>query len=340
MDLALGIALASEFPDLFLAKYVAPILLLAILALLVPSMIDHGRVDRRRSAPLLRAASLFAALALLGGLMASLERASYRDTTLSNIAALKPTEAILTGTLRSSDEMKREYIWTFEADSLGVSRGGLVPIYGRVLLHLSKNNLGHARLPKPGSLLRVFCSLEPFRAATNPHEYASDLKLQTTTSAAAQGYIRSRFDYYLLHPPRLGAMGTITQSLIAAHKSILTLLDTAIRDKNARGFVEAVVLGDRSDMDKETLNDFTTSGVAYILAVSGFNVAIVSLVVSQLLRIFGIYGFRTRITITMLMVLLYSAIVGFQPSVVRALLMIELYLIALLAERKPDPLNI
>ncbi|HZK76681.1 MAG TPA: DNA internalization-related competence protein ComEC/Rec2, partial [Candidatus Kapabacteria bacterium] len=129
-------------------------------------------------------------------------------------------------------------------------------------------------------------------------------------------------------------------SLLSAHKSILTLLDTAIRDKNARGFVEAVVLGDRSDMDKATLDDFTTSGVAYILAVSGFNVAIVSLVVAQLLRIFGIYGFRTRISITMLMVLLYSAIVGFQPSVVRALLMIELYLIALLTERKPDPLNI
>ncbi len=333
--LAFGISLAVALPDLFSWTYVAPVLLLAILVVIVPW---------RNS--LFRVASLFVALVFLGGLSATLERVSYQDTTLGNIAAMKPAKAVLTGTLASDDEMKREYLWTFEADSLGVNRGTLVPIHGRCLLHVSKNGLRRAYmkraawLPKPGSRLRVFCSLEPFRAATNPFEYASDPKLQTTTQADAQGYIRSRFDYYLLHRPHPSVISWIEESLLSAHKSILTLLDTAIRDENARGFVEAVVLGDRSDMDKETLDAFTTSGVAYILAVSGFNVAIVALVVAQLLRVFGIYGFRTRISITMLMVLLYSAIVGFQPSVVRALLMIELYLVALLAERKPDPLNI
>jgi competence protein ComEC len=343
--LALGIALASAMPDLFLHSYLASVLFFAILAFLISSLISRGR------APLLHIALLFAALVLFGGLITSLERASYHDTTLAHIADLKPPKAILTGTLTSSDERKREYLWTFETDSLGIVRDSLVSMKGRVVLHLPKNNLGtidpslprdgqSIRLPKPGSRLRVYCSLEPFRPATNPYEFASDLKLQTTTGAAAQGYVHSRFDYYLLPSPELGVLATIDQLLATAHKSILTLLDTAIRDKNSRGFVEAVVLGDRSDMDKETLDDFTTSGVAYILAVSGFNVAIVSLVIAQLLRIFGIYGFRTRISITMLMVLLYSAIVGFQPSVVRALLMIELYLLALLLERKPDPLNI
>jgi len=333
--LALGISLAVALPDLFSAAYVAPVLLLAILGFIVP-----------KRNPLVCAVSLFVALALLGGLMASLERANYRDTTLGHIAAMKPAKAVLTGTLTSSDEMRREYLWTFEADSLGIAGKTLVPMTGRVLLHLSKNNPGHAwmtphtQLPKSGSRLRVFCSLEPFRPATNPDEYASDLKLQTTMQATAQGFVRSRFDYYLLQRPHPGIISWLDESLASAHKSILTLLDTAIRDKNARGFVEAVVLGDRSDMDQETLDAFTTSGVAYILAVSGFNVAIVALVVAQLLRLFGIYGFRTRISITMAMVLLYCAIVGFQPSVVRALLMIELYFVALLLERKPDPLNI
>jgi competence protein ComEC len=124
------------------------------------------------------------------------------------------------------------------------------------------------------------------------------------------------------------------------HQSITKLLDIAVEDESARGFIEAVVLGDRNDMEKETLNDFTTAGVAHILAVSGFNVAIVALVIAQLLRLFGVYWHRPRIVVTMLGVLLYSGIVGFQPSVVRALLMIELYLVAKLMERKPDPLNI
>src|SRR6185312_10559697 len=43
---------------------------------------------------------------------------------------------------------------------------------------------------------------------------------------------------------------------------------------------------------------------------------------------------------SMLLVALYCGIVGFQPSVVRAFIMIELYFIARIIERKPDTINI
>jgi competence protein ComEC len=282
----------------------------------------------------------FMAFVLLGEQLAQLDSQSYTNTSLSRIASTKPVKTILVGTIEKIDETNTQYLWIYDADSIGIVKQTLLPTHGRVLLRLAK--IGHDSVPLPdeGSRLRVFSSLEPFHAPTNPHEYASDLKLQTTTSTEATGEIHSRFDYYILSKPKTNIFSQLGHSLQSAHQSLLTLLDTAIEKGNARGFVEAVVLGDRSDMDKETLNDFTTSGVAHILAVSGFNVAIVALVVAQLLRIFGIYWHRARISITMLMVLLYSAIVGFQPSVVRALLMIELYLLAKLLERKPDPLNI
>ena len=253
---------------------------------------------------------------------------------------MKPAKTQLVGSLVAIEKLKRAYLWTMAIDSLAVEDGRPLGMQGRVALYLARNARGHGSLPKAGTRLRVYCSLEPFRDATNPHEFASDRKLQQQLRADAQGHIASRFDYYLLSGPRESLIANMADALTAAHQALLTLLDSSMTEPTPRGFVEAVVLGDRSDMDKETLNDFTTSGVAHILAVSGFNVAIVALVVAQLLRLFGIYWFRTRISITMAMVLLYSAIVGFQPSVVRALLMIELYLVAQLFERRPDPLNI
>jgi competence protein ComEC len=283
---------------------------------------------------------LFVAFMLLGQQLITRDTRSYTATPIGRIASMKPANPILTGTLEEIDEVTSEFLLIFKTDSISIASQAAVPAHGRVLLRLSKNDRTSVPLPEEGCWMRVFCSLEPFHAPTNPHEFASELRLQTTTHTEATGFIHSRFDYYILRAPQQNILSQIGHELQAIHQSLLTLLDSAIEERNARGFVEAVVLGDRNDMDKETLNDFTTSGVAHILAVSGFNVAIVSLVVAQLLRIFGIYWLRTRISITMLMVLLYSAIVGFQPSVVRALLMIELYLLAKLLERKPDPLNI
>jgi competence protein ComEC len=325
LGLGIGIALAAMNP---FSVLIGIIILMAIAYALV------WRVA------FLRILLLLMAFVMLGQQIIALDTASYQKTTLGRIASMKPSKLIVIGTLEEIDETNSEYLWIFETDSISINLQTPLAMNGRVLLRLPKNDREHVPIPEEGSKLRIFCSLEPFHPPTNPHEFASELKLQTTTHTEAIGYVRSRFDYYILSAPNRNILSHMEHALQNIHQSLLRLLDTAIEEGNARGFVEAVVLGDRSDMDKETLNDFTTSGVAHILAVSGFNVAIVALVVAQLLRILGIYWFRTRISITMLMILFYSAIVGFQPSVVRALLMIELYLIAKLLERKPDPLNI
>ena len=283
---------------------------------------------------------LFSVFALLGNQLMVLDQKSYSDTVLTKIASAKPAKVILTGKIEGANETTSSYLWSLSLDSIAIPKEQSIPAHGDILLRLSTSGYNKIALPNVGDRIRVYSSLEPFRNPSNPHEFASDLRLQSATHTEAIGYVHSRFDCEILYRGTPSIWDRIQEDLNSVHATLLHLLDIAIKEGNSRGFVEAVVLGDRSDMDKETLNDFTTAGVAHILAVSGFNVAIVSLVVAQLLRIFGIYWHRTRISITMLAVLAYSAIVGFQPSVVRALLMIELYLLATLLERKPDPLNI
>ncbi len=285
-------------------------------------------------------ALLFLSFVLLGALVITSDEATYRNSWLQQLTMTRPEKVVMVGSIQNASETKLEYLWTLYADTLVIAGGRPITTSSAVLLRLSKNAKGHLALPQEDSRIRVFCALQPFHGPTNPHEFASSLHEQTSTHTEAEAILHSRFDYEVLAPPPPNIIRSVNEWIENLHTSISNCLSESIRDEAARGFVIAVVLGDREEMDKETLGNFTTAGVSHILAVSGFNVAIVALVVAQLLRLFGVYWQRWRISITMVMVFLYCVVVGFQPSVVRALIMIELYQLALLIERKPDPLNI
>ncbi|HEY3874789.1 MAG TPA: ComEC/Rec2 family competence protein, partial [Candidatus Kapabacteria bacterium] len=226
---------------------------------------------------------LFAFFCLVGSALVREDVESYSNSSLARIASLKLEKVILVGTIIETNESNSDYLWTFHTDSIGIPNEQAIPTGGNVLLYIPKLGYSHVPLPEAGSLLRIYSALEPFHRPTNPHEFGSDLKLQTTTHTEAVGYVHSRFDYTVVHAAIPSFLTQLSSLLASMHAKLLSLLDRSMEQPDARGFVEAVVLGDRSNMDKETLNDFTTAGVAHILAVSGFNVAIVSLVVAQLL---------------------------------------------------------
>ncbi len=91
----------------------------------------------------------------------------------------------------------------------------------------------------------------------------------------------------------------------------------------------ALVWGDRSDMDEEVRDAFADSGAMHVLSVSGMHVAIVY---SMLLLIFGPpgtggFGQRMmRFAIYTFAIILYVGLSGAGPAVVRAGLMIILFL--------------
>ncbi|MDQ3015366.1 MAG: competence protein ComEC family protein [Bacteroidota bacterium] len=91
----------------------------------------------------------------------------------------------------------------------------------------------------------------------------------------------------------------------------------------------ALVWGDRSDMDEEVRDAFADSGAMHVLSVSGMHVAIVY---SMLLYILGAPGTGSllqrliRFGIYTIAILLYVGLSGAGPAVVRAGLMIILFL--------------
>lgn len=98
-------------------------------------------------------------------------------------------------------------------------------------------------------------------------------------------------------------------------------------------FAKALLLGDTTDLDYKTNNDLTVSGIRHVAAVSGLHVSILFTMV------YFVSGRKRGFTVLLgvPVLLIFMAISGFSPSVVRAGLMQLLMLLALLFKKEYDP---
>ncbi len=104
-------------------------------------------------------------------------------------------------------------------------------------------------------------------------------------------------------------------------------------------YLKGLLLGEKSNISKDMKQNFINAGVAHIIAVSGLNVAYVILILWGILIFIPIkYAYKVLITIACL--LFYMDLTGNTPSIVRAVIMASIFLIAQLAERKPNSYNI
>ncbi len=102
----------------------------------------------------------------------------------------------------------------------------------------------------------------------------------------------------------------------------------------------ALILGDKSLLDTEVKNSFINTGAMHILAVSGLHVGII---MEILLGIFGffprIFSKKGSILLVVTIMWCYAVITGLSPSVLRAVFMFSVLVLAQLTERKYDAIN-
>lgn len=115
-------------------------------------------------------------------------------------------------------------------------------------------------------------------------------------------------------------------------KSILELIDSLFPD-DAAGFARALILGDTTRLTYEQDTAFKISGIRHVIAVSGLHVSIlfslVYLLSGKKRIITAIFGIPS--------LLLFAALAGFTPSIVRACIMQGLMILALLFNKEYDP---
>jgi competence protein ComEC len=100
--------------------------------------------------------------------------------------------------------------------------------------------------------------------------------------------------------------------------------------------VKALLLGQRSDISKELLQDYTRAGAIHILAVSGLHVGIIMLILSSffkpLERLKNGKLFKTILVVLFLWI--FAVIAGLSASVVRAVTMFSIVSVGLTFNRK------
>jgi|GEM_PF-3587637 competence protein ComEC len=99
--------------------------------------------------------------------------------------------------------------------------------------------------------------------------------------------------------------------------------------------LRAMTIGDKSGLTRESRNDFSRSGIAHILAVSGLHVGILLVVIRFLLGFLPVSR-NTRILIIICLLFIYSGLCGFKPPVVRTFIMAAMVMAGLLFERRKN----
>ena len=180
-------------------------------------------------------------------------------------------------------------------------------------------------------------------------EYGEILEIQGNFSEPSEARNYKGFNYkeYL---KTLKIYGTIRVELVKKidiHKGILyytNKLHLKIKDNlektynsNSMPIVLGVLLGDTSEIDEETREDFSQSSISHILAVSGLHVSYIIYLSEKSTQ--GIFGQRKSRIIEILILFIYMAITGFSISVIRSVIMATLMCTAFLVYRKSDTLN-
>lgn len=112
-------------------------------------------------------------------------------------------------------------------------------------------------------------------------------------------------------------------------ESLSNLLD-AMYGKEAP-MVKALVYGDKSEMDKETGRLFAITGTSHVLALSGFHVGILGVLINAG---FGGLSVKKRGLATILLLILYSFITGLRASILRAVGFFVIYYLSFVTHRR------
>jgi competence protein ComEC len=115
--------------------------------------------------------------------------------------------------------------------------------------------------------------------------------------------------------------------LFSVRNSLSTMLGRVLPEPQA-SLAQGIALGLRSNIPKSLTADFTRTGTTHLLAISGVNLTIVAgILVTIILWLFGRRHFL-HIYLTIAVILIYAWLTGLQPPVLRAVVMLAIFLSA------------
>ncbi|GAB4335663.1 MAG: DNA internalization-related competence protein ComEC/Rec2 [Calditrichia bacterium] len=127
--------------------------------------------------------------------------------------------------------------------------------------------------------------------------------------------------------------------LVEESRNFLSQKINGLFADDVEGFIAAILLGKRGEMAPQIKEEFQNLGLAHVLAISGLHVGFV-VVFIHILLLFTPLSFRWRYAVAVVLLGGYMFLTGAKPPVVRATLMVGLFTIGVLLERKSNSFNL
>lgn len=122
--------------------------------------------------------------------------------------------------------------------------------------------------------------------------------------------------------------------------NVLKKIDKTGMSGSSREFLKGIILADRTEMDAGTVQDFNRSGLVHLLAISGTHIVIIfGLFYFVMIRFIPLQFRKYAIISSLVFIWLFAGFIGFGNSVLRSCIMLSVYFIFILLQRKPDLLH-
>lgn len=131
-----------------------------------------------------------------------------------------------------------------------------------------------------------------------------------------------------------GRPSFIKGPVIKARKRIEALIKRSLPVQDA-SILNAMLIGRRSDISGDLRERFIKTGTAHILSVSGLHVGVISSIIFFLFRLMRIPR-KTSSLLVICFLIIYAILAGTRTPIIRAVIMISVFLLSYILERRFD----
>ncbi|WP_313111617.1 ComEC/Rec2 family competence protein [Aequorivita sediminis] len=204
---------------------------------------------------------------------------------------------------------------------------------GNVLVNVSKDSIENRFLVD--DLILVYSTISNIPKSLNPHqfEYSKYMK-----SLGVYGQLHISKKEIIKHQIGASTLRGFAQNRRAR---IIEKLKKTKLETDERAIMQALVLGEKKDIDKNLYEKYAAAGAVHILAVSGLHVSIIYFILSFVLKPLSRFKYGSLIQVIAIVLSLwgFALLSGLSPSVTRAVTMFSFFALAEVLNRDTNAVN-
>ncbi len=230
------------------------------------------------------------------------------------------------------DEKEKTYKVDVEVSKVFDEKNALSTT-GEAILYIRKENNLKSILPGDHLLITNHFKEIPFSNNPGSFNYKNYCARKNILYTA---YIPSHEWIHIEHREK-----SISGIFIQLNEKCRKLLHQCLKDSTAFGLAEALLVGYKKNMDNETVQAYSKTGIAHIIAISGMHMALVYSSLKSLLLLLPFFKSHKKLAVFIALIFMwvFALLTGLPPSVTRAACMFTFLGIGELSSQKITSFN-